>query len=130
MKRKILLILTWFIGAITQAQTIQPANLNNTGNSVEITFAPKGDVIQATFSTSLGRENSLEFLSVKFLGNARSQIILEDILISSIVNKATGLSTTLNPAGKDKFAIPNDLPAGNYNFLLNGKLIATNYKVR
>lgn len=129
MKKKILIALALVISVITQSQTIQPANLKGAGKSVEITFAAKGDVIQASCFTSLGREGWIEF-RVIFLGNTRSLIMLENALVSSIVNKATAVSTTLEPAGKDKFIIPNDLPPGTYNFLLNGKLIATNYKVQ
>lgn len=118
------------ISIITHSQiTIQPANLNGAGKSVEITLTAKTDLIKASYSISESGQ-MIDWIYFKFSGNTRSQIMLENVLVSSIVNKETGMSTTLNAAGKNKFTIPNNLPAGSYDFLLNGKLIAINYKVQ
>ena len=132
MKKKILIALALVISVITHSQiTIQPADLKDAEKSVTITFTVKGNVIQTTYQVGGNPENRpMEQMSLNFLGNTRSQIILEDAWICSIVSKATAMSTTLQSAGKDKFAIPNNLPPGTYNFLLNDKLIATNYKVQ
>lgn len=130
MKKKILIALALVISIITGAQvTIQPVDLKGAEKSVEISFTSKDDVIKA-FTSAEGRNMPFELFRLNFLGNTRSQIILEDYLVCNIVNKSMGMSTILTATGKDKFTIPNNLSPGTYNFLLNGKVIATNYKVQ
>jgi len=136
MKRKILFVLALIISIVTHSQiTIQPADLKGAEKSVTITFTTKGDIIQASATNSYDETDFSFLCRLKFQGTTGSQLFDRDVTDADyiplqIVNSSTGVSTTLKAAGKDKFTIPKDLPAGSYNFKLNGKLIATNYKVK
>lgn len=136
MKRKILIVLALFISVITHAQiTMQPADLKDAEKSVTITFTAKGNIIQASAMNSYDETDFSFLCRLKFQGTTRNQLFDRDVTDAEhipllIVNSSTGVSTTLKAAGKDKFTIPKDLPAGSYNFKLNGRLIATNYKVQ
>ena len=127
MRKNILVIAALVISVITHAQiTIQPADLKGAGRSVEISFTVKGNVIQAYSVGGSPESRPVEQLSLNFLDNSRN-LMEEEGIIYTIVSQSNSIAYPLKAAGKDKFVIPKGLSAGNYNFLLNGKLIATNY---
>lgn len=130
MKKKILFVLAFMFSMIARSQNITPADLKGAEKSVIITFSVKGDVILASYQVGGTPENRpQESMTLNFRGNTRSQIMLENALVTGY-SLSTGTSIELKPMGNDKFAIPKDMAPGTYNFLVNGKTIATNYKVQ